>query len=161
MPLGLAPLPVRLALSLPPPQPRRLHPPPQRLRMHRQPVFALQVLARQRGPEIFVALPHSRQHSLAKLLPVGSIRHPPAVAVLQRSGPALAILRPDPLHLPITHLQQLCRFPQSQTLRLHPPHDLYSPQFFPAQVRSPQSRSLLAEGTLKGDISNVVSGGHF
>jgi hypothetical protein len=46
--------------------------------------------------------------------PVGRVRLPPAVALLQSFCASLAIPRPDPLGLPITHLQQLSGFSQPQ-----------------------------------------------
>src|SRR5215475_6801858 len=81
--------------------------------------------------------------------------------MLQRLRSARTIPRPDPLALPVTQLQHLRGLTQSQAARPYPSHHFHSAQLFLAQYRSPQSSSLLPGGTLKGDISNVVSWGHF
>src|SRR5207302_8788165 len=110
------------------------------------------VLTRQRRAEVLITGLYLLQHRSSKLCPVCPVRHPPTVAVLQRLGSSCPIPRPDPLALPITQPQHLCRFAQSQATRLHSPHYFHSAQFLPAQSRSPQSRFLLAEGTLKGTL---------
>ncbi len=74
---------------------------------------------------------------------------------------SLPISRPDAFGLPIAQLQQLPGFSQPQAARLHSSHHFAPTQLLTAQLASPQSESLLAGGTLNGDISNVVSRGHF
>jgi hypothetical protein len=72
---------------------------------------------------------------------------PPAFGLagvnLQRLRPASSIPRPHPLRLPITQLQQLCRFSQPQAARFHSPHHLDPTQFSCTQLCSPQSECLL------------------
>jgi hypothetical protein len=150
--LGFASLPIRFPSPLPLPASRLFQPPPQRLGVHLQAVIARQVLTRQRWAEVLITGLYLLQHRSSKLCPVCPVRHPPTVAVLQRLGSSCPIPRPDPLALPITQPQHLCRFAQSQATRLHSPHYFHSAQFLPAQSRSPQSRFLLAEGTLKGTL---------
>src|SRR5713101_1580892 len=87
---------------------------------------------------------HLFQHGAAKLLGIGPVRAPSAVAMLQRLGSSPAIPRPDPSGLPITQLQQLASFSQPQVARFHSPHHLGSTQLFAAQFGSPQSECLLS-----------------
>src|SRR6202162_5257982 len=119
------------------------------------------MFGRQRRPEILIAGLQPCQHRHSELCRVGPVRHPTAVPMLQSFRSSRPIPRPDPSRLPITELQQLGGFAQSQVARLPPPHHFHPTQLFPAQSCSPQSRFLLAEGTLKGDTSNVVSWGTF
>jgi len=89
--------------------------------------------------------PRITVEELKRRMEAGEDFTPPAVAVLQRLGPAAAIPRPHPFPLPITQLQPLRRFPQSHAARLHPPHHFSTTQFLRAQARSPQSECLLSE----------------
>src|SRR2546426_1156253 len=155
------PLRIRLPPPWPLPQPSLLHPPPQRFGMHIEPVIAGQVFGRQSRPEILIAGFHLRQHRCSILRCVGPVRHPTTDPMLQGLRSSRPVPCPDPFGLPITQSQQLRRFAQSQAVRLHPPHRFHPTQLFPAQSRSPQSPFLLAEGTVKGVTSNVVSWGHF
>src|ERR1022692_769184 len=125
--------------------------------MYYHSVIARQMLGCQRRAEILIAGLHLFQHPRPELRCVGPVRYSPAVPMLQRLRSALPIPCPDPFALPVTQLQQLRRFAQPQTVRLHPAHHFHSTQLFPAQSRSPQSPFLLDQGTLKGDTSNVVS----
>src|SRR5947199_9228473 len=120
--------------------------------MHSEPVIAGQMLTSQRRAKILIPGLDLFQYCSSKLRRVSPVRYPPTVAMLQRLGSPCPIPRPDPLALPITQPQHLCRFAQSQATRLHSPHSFHSAQFLPAQSRSPQSRFLLAEGTLKGTL---------
>ncbi|MGD1215625.1 MAG: hypothetical protein ABR861_11635 [Terriglobales bacterium] len=81
------PLPIRLAPPLSLPQPGLPHPSSQRLGMHFQSVITGQVLGRQRRPEIAAPIPHPAQYASPKLLAVGAIGSPPAVAMLQSLAP--------------------------------------------------------------------------
>src|SRR6266576_6379196 len=161
MRLAFPALAIRFPFPLPVPQPRFPHPPPQTFGSDLQAIVAGQVRARQRRSEIRVTLPHPTEHRLAKLPRVRPIRPPPAVAVLQSSGPAPAIPRPHPLRLPITQLQQLRRFSQPQAARLHPSHHFRPTQLLRAQVRSPQSECLLPEASPKWGHFYCVSEGTF
>src|SRR5439155_14707636 len=69
------------------------------------------------------------------------------------------VARPDPLALPIAHLQQL---PASRSCKL-PAFPITSArtQRLTAKLASPESESLLGGGTSKRAISNVVVRGHF
>src|ERR1017187_1421245 len=129
--------------------------------MYYHPVIARQMLGCQRRPEILIAGLHLLQHRRPELRCVGPVRHAPAVPMLQCFRSSSPISCPHPFRLPITQLQQLRRFAQPQTVRLHPTHHFHSTQLFPAQSRSPQSRFLLDQGTLKGDTSNGFHGDTF
>src|SRR5437762_10840897 len=155
------PLPIGLAPPRSPPQPGLPHPAPQRLGMHAESVFFPQMFGGQRRSEIAIAALHPFQHRLAKLFRMRSVGPLPAVAMLQAFRPSLPISRPDAFGLPIAQLQQLPSFSQPQAARLHSSHHFAPTQLLTAQLASPQSESLLAGGILNGDISIVVSRGHF
>src|SRR5216683_1205078 len=91
VPPSLAPLPIRLPLALPAPQPFRQHPPPQRFRVHPHPVLARQMFGRQRWPKPLslafpVLLPHQLHHPPAKSRWLGSRTRSPRTAMPHPSG---------------------------------------------------------------------------
>src|ERR1035441_7375229 len=124
--------------------------------MYYHPVIARQMLGCQRRPEILIAGLHLLQHRRPELRCVGPVRHAPAVPMLQCFRSSYPISCPHPFRLPITQLQQLRRFAQPQTVRLHPTHHFHSTQLFPAQSRSPQSRFLLLLGQLIDLLSLIA-----
>src|SRR5580765_1888055 len=152
MRLGFPPLAIRFPPPLPLPQAGLFQPAPQGLSMHGKSVIAGQMLTSQRRAKILIPGLDLFQYCSSKLRPVSPVRYPPTVAMLQRLRSAHPVPRPDPFALPITQPQHLRRLAQSQTVRLHPPHHFHSAQLFLAQSRSPQSRSLLVGGTLKGTL---------
>src|SRR5207302_5508005 len=154
VPLALPPLLMRLPLPLPTPQPFGQHPAPQRLRSDVQSVLAGQMFGGQRRPEALphlaaVLLPHPPQHLLAKRPRLGPSARPPHVAMLQPGRPCAAIPPPQPLRLPITHLQQRRRVHQLQLLALHSRQHFHSPQLTAAHRCSPQC-GLLPRPSIRG-----------
>src|SRR6476469_643828 len=111
-------LPVGPVLPLPAPQPRLQHPATQRLRMHLQAVITAQVLSRQSRTKSLphfpaVLLSNQRHRSLTQLPCFAPVRTPSSTAVHQPLRALLPVSFPDTLCLPIAHLHQRRRIPQS------------------------------------------------
>src|SRR5437879_3403873 len=96
-----------------------------------------------------VLLSHPPQHLLAKRPQLGPRARPPHVAMLQPGRPFAAIPPPQPLRLPITHLQQRRRVHQLQLLALHSRQHFHSPQLTAAHRCSPQC-GLLPRPSIRG-----------
>lgn len=113
------------------PQPVFPHPAAQRFRMYQQTVFFGQVLGRQRRTETFlfaagILFAHQSQHLLTQLW-LATIREPSCAAMPQPHRSLLPVPPHQPLGLPVAHLQQYCRIPQTKFATHHPRHNLHSP----------------------------------
>ena len=88
------------------PQPRLDHPASERLPAKRDAVQLGELLRRQGGPKIGVALPHERQGGIADRLRLAPVRGPPT-ALENQPGRAFQPKRPqEPKHLPALQRQQ-------------------------------------------------------
>src|SRR2546427_475466 len=157
---SLAPQP--FALPLPTPPPCAQHPPPTRPRGGVPPVPAGQMSGGRRRPEARPPLaavlpPPPPQHLLAKRPRLGPSARPPHVAMLQPGRPFAAIPPPQPLRLPITHLQQRRRVHQLQLLALHSRQHFHSPQLTAAHRCSPQC-GLLPRPLIRGHFNRGEKG---
>src|SRR2546422_4852917 len=104
-----------------------------------------------------VLLSHPPQHLLAKRPQLGPRARPPHVAMLQPGRPFAAIPPPQPLRLPITHLQQRRRVHQLQLLALHSRQHFHSPQLTAAHRCSPQC-GLLPRPLIRGHFNRGEKG---
>src|SRR5260370_10948392 len=117
-------LPVRFASAHAAPQPLRQHPASQRLLPHFQPILIRQMFRCQRRSKPLllrsrVLLPDQPQHLPPEFLWLRSIRTSASAAMLQPFGSLLTIALPQPLRLPIAHLQHLI-FAASTSLSVWP-----------------------------------------
>src|SRR6266576_1335716 len=116
--------------------------------MHLQVVLARQVLTGQCRSESFpycaaVLLPQQPHYPSSKLLWLSSIQLPPSTTVLQSPSPLLFVSPPDPLHLPVTQAQDLCRIHQLQFFTRYSGQHSHPPQLSlahpcPSQLKPPQ-----------------------
>src|ERR1039458_333917 len=161
---SLSPLPIRLPLASPPPQPFRQHPPPQRLRIDPHPVFARQMFGRQRRPKSPslaspVLLLHQLHHPPAKPRRLGSRARSSRTAMLQPFGPFFLIPLPQPLRLPVTYPREAGAIHHLQLSAFHSRQHFHPTQFPQAHLDSPHPASF--RGRSLGDISIEEKRGHY
>src|SRR6516164_6487122 len=106
-----------------------------------------------------ILLPHQLQYFLSKFHFMSMVRGPTHTAMLQPCGALLPISPPQPLRLPIAHLQELAGIHNPQMLAPHTSQHFHPSQLPLAHLCPPQS-DLLSE-VLLGDISILDKRGHY